>query len=556
MEQKKTLITNIALFVGVFVIFSLLIYFNALSGARSTITDGLYAEKPLLDNIIIVEIDDASINSIGRWPWDRSVFAALLNKTSEAKVIGMDLSFFEPSDNDTLLIEQLSTMDNVVLASEINQGTLFEPIFDAEIGYVNLRTSNDGVTRKIRFGLSEEVLPFSFQIYQKAWKPNAIFEKKDYVVNFGSEPGGFNSYSAQEVLDGEIDFKDKIVLMGATAPNLHDNYFVPTSAGIPMPGVEIHGHILQNLILDDFLNEQGKIGLMIVLLIIGGLCFFLLSKLKIYWVIPIAIVGAATYALISIFAFNKFNYIMDFFYVPIGLLVFTGVGFGSRYMEQQKHNAFIKGAFGKYISKDLMHEIVEQKRELKLGGDKREVTVFFSDIRGFTPISEKLAPEELVHLLNEYLTEMTDLVMKYDGTVDKFIGDAVMALWNAPLTQKEHAELACKSAIEQIKKLRELKEKWESEGLPPIDIGIGINTGSAIVGNMGSEDRFDYTAIGDTVNLAARLESLNKEKGTNIIISQSTYDLVKDKFKTKPLGEVKVKGKSKAVKVYELIAES
>ena len=541
-------------FSSLFLLFSLMIYFNFFSNINSNITDRLYGGDKVLDNIVIIKIDDESINKIGRWPWDRDIFSQILDKASDAKAIGIDVSFFEKSNNDSSLENALKEMENIVLAAEINEGTLYGPIFDTDYGYVNLKTDSDGVTRKLDTKLSLETEPFSFKIYQKAFG-NYSRSEEIYLINFASGPGTFNSYSAYEVLNNNLSFENKIVLIGATAPNLHDNFFVPTSSGIPMPGVEIHANIIQNLILDNFLKKESRIITLILVLAIGLLSMFFLSRLKIYYVIPSLIFILIIYSFVGITMFSNFNYIVDFLFFPLALFIFTASGFSINYLEAKKQNKFITEAFGKYVSKDLLNEIISKRHELKLGGTKRNVTIFFSDIRGFTSISEKLSPEELVSFVNEYLTDMTAIILKYKGTVDKFIGDAIMALWNAPLDEKNHAELACKSSLEQYKKLEELKKKFANRNLPHIEIGCGINTGDAIIGNVGSEDRFDYTALGDNVNLASRLESLTKLYGVDIIVSESTYNLVKDKFNFRKLDHVKVKGKKIPITIYELCVD-
>ena len=532
-----------------------MVYFNLFSQINATITDKIYGGKTALDNVVIIKIDDESINKIGRWPWDRDVFSQILDKTKDAKAIGIDVSFFEASSNDSSLKETIDKTNNLVLAAEINDNVLYKPIFDKDIGYVNLLTDGDGITRGVKAGLRDDLLPFAFNIYKKGWNNEAEFERKAYLINFASRPGTFNSIGAYELLQNNYSFSGKIVLIGATAPNLHDNYFVPTSEGIPMPGVEIHANILQNLILNNFLEKQGKINIIIFILLFSFIGMFVLSRLKIYYAISIFILIIAFYFILGIFAFSKFNYLFDLFFIPLSLLISTGTGIGLNYLEAKKQNKFITNAFGKYVSKELLNEIISKRYELKLGGTKRTVTIFFSDIRGFTSISEKLSPEELVSFVNEYLTDMTKIILEYKGTVDKFIGDAIMAFWNAPLDEKDHAELACKSAIEQYKKLEELKKKFANRNLPHIEIGCGINTGEAIIGNVGSEDRFDYTALGDNVNLASRLESLTKLYGVDIIISESTYKIVKDKFKCRKLDNVKVKGKKIPITIYELFVD-
>ncbi len=546
---------NLAIYFILFSIFFLLVFFNSFSYLRSSISDKLYGGKTSLENIVLLKIDDESINKIGRWPWNRNVFSELLVRIKDARAIGIDVSFFEQSENDSSLRETLNSLNNVVLASEINEEVLLKPIFSADSGYVNLITDSDGITRSVQSGLRDEI-PFSFNVYKKAFGKNIFFEDKNHLINYASKPGSFKSFSVDEILEEQIDFKNKIVLIGATAPDLHDNYFVPTSKGIAMPGVEIHANILQNLILDNFLTKQERLTIILSLVLSSFSGFFIFSRLKIYYTIPVVLLIIVFYFSIGIFLFNNLNYLMDLFFFPSSLLIFTGAGIAVNYIEEKKHSAYLTEAFGKYVSKDLLKEILNKNYELKLGGEKKEITVFFSDIRGFTSISEKLAPEELVNLMNDYLTEMTKIILEHRGTVDKFIGDAIMAFWNAPFVEREHAKLACKSAIAQINSLKNLQNILREKNLPEIKIGCGINTGDAIIGNMGSEDRFDYTAIGDTVNLASRLEGLTKQYGVDIIISESTKRLIESEFICRRLDVVKVKGKKIPITIYELCTES
>jgi adenylate cyclase len=209
---------------------------------------------------------------------------------------------------------------------------------------------------------------------------------------------------------------------------------------------------------------------------------------------------------------------------------------------------------GKYLSPAVMTEVLKDPDSLKLGGQKIDMTVLFSDIRGFTSMSEKMDPTELVHFLNEYLTEMTNIVYEHEGVLDKYIGDAVMAFWGAPKHQPNHSELACRTAFHMMRRLRELRKGWEERGLPHLDIGVGINTGPMTVGNVGSKSRVDYTIIGDSVNLGSRLEATNKEYGTNIILSQSVLDQLGDTFAVRFLDLIAVKGMKEAAPIYELIA--
>lgn len=554
--MDKHLIQKTSVFLALFLLFFVLVIFGAFSNIQSSITDKLHGGGKVLDNIIIIKVDDQSINEIGRWPWDRDVFAQILSRAENADVIGMDLSFFEETEHDSLLNETLQGMDNVVLAAEIGEGTFYKPIFDADYGYVNLISDSDGLIRSVRTDAEENILPFSFQIYSKVRNYNPDSFDPVERINFAAPPGRFSSLSANELLkNNSFDFRNKIVLIGVTAPDLHDAHMVPSSEGVAMSGVEIQAHVLQNLLLDTFVTEQKSLITLLFVFIIGFLGIFSLSKLKIPYVILISLGVIIVYSFVGIYLFQKFDYITDFFFFPLSLIIFTGTGIGMNYMEERKQNLHLINAFGKYVNKDLLDEIIRYKNQLNLGGEKKELTVFFSDIRGFTGISEELPPEELGSFINKYLTQMTKIILEHKGTIDKFIGDAVMAFWNAPLPEKNHALLACKSSIAQLKALKDLNQKFTQKNLPSLQIGCGIHTGEAVVGNFGSEDRFDYTALGDTVNTASRLEGLTKYYGVNIIISESTHAFVKNHMDCRKLDVVKVKGKKKPIIIYELCTE-
>jgi len=213
----------------------------------------------------------------------------------------------------------------------------------------------------------------------------------------------------------------------------------------------------------------------------------------------------------------------------------------------------MKKLFGQYVSKDVYDHLVSDPTLAKLGGTRREMSVLFSDIRGFTTVSERGQPEEIVHTLNEYFTKMVEIVFAHQGTVDKFVGDMVMALFGAPLPDDKHAEHAVRAALDMIDELGRLNAQWRAEGRPTLDIGVGINSGPMIAGNIGSEQIMSYTVIGDAVNLGSRLESLNKNYGTRIIISEATKEQLIGQYNLKPLGDVVVKGKTKPVAIFQVI---
>ncbi|MBI4345488.1 MAG: adenylate/guanylate cyclase domain-containing protein, partial [Elusimicrobia bacterium] len=223
------------------------------------------------------------------------------------------------------------------------------------------------------------------------------------------------------------------------------------------------------------------------------------------------------------------------------------------YVVEGRERRYIKRAFGLYLSPEVVDRIADDPKSLKLAGERREISLFFSDIEGFTTLSETLEPERLAAVMNEYLTAMTDIILESGGTLDKYIGDAIMAFWNAPLDCSDHAVRACRAALLNQEKMAELRLRFKAQGLPPLRVRIGLNTGLASVGNMGSTKRFSYTAMGDEVNLASRLEGVNKQYGTFILLSENTRRLAADAIETRELDFIKVKGKNKPMRVYELL---
>ncbi|MBD3303993.1 CHASE2 domain-containing protein [Candidatus Woesearchaeota archaeon] len=552
-------------------VLSLLLYAGFFSNIQLKLSDNLYGGKQALDGIVIVAIDDKSLQEIGRWPWNRTVFAETIKNLDSAKTIGMDIAFFETStpEQDKILGSALSKkviipVEFTSFAKENNRvigKRMLTPVPElntAKTGYVNIITDKDGVTRAVNMDISDEHENFAYETYKHYWGKELKEKPSRFLVNFAGEPGSFRYYSLTDVYNERIDlseFEDKLVLIGATSPDMHDDYFVPTSKGKAMPGVEIHANTIQTMINKDFLQEQSKWSVVLLMLIASLLTALLIYKLRIRITTAIVPVLIVAYLFLAIHAF-EYGIIMNLIYIPLAILAtYTGEVIYSYHAEKKEREKTL-GAFSKYVSPAVVDELMKDPSKLKLGGARKEITVFFSDIRGFTTISEKLSPEKLVHILNEYLTAMTDIVMKHKGVVDKYIGDAIMAFWGAPMKQPNHAEMACSTSVDMIKKLGELKKKWASEKFPEINIGIGLNTGHAVIGNMGSYERFDYTAMGDTINLGSRLEGLTKAYGVNIIASESTKKAVKGKFVFRKLDLVRVKGKNKPITIYELVCRA
>lgn len=378
------------------------------------------------------------------------------------------------------------------------------------------------------------------------------------LINYLGPPRTFPHYSVSDIIKGRIShekIKGKIVLVGATATGIYDMRNTPFSA--VYPGVEIHATVIDNILRQNFLIHSGWIKFIDVCIIafVGLIIGFFLPRLKAMAGMALSVTLILAFILINTVIFIRYNVWMNMIYPLLTMLLcYLGITV-YRYVTEEREKKKIRGAFQYYLTASVVNEILKDPSKLKLGGDKKNLSVMFSDIRGFTSISEKLSPEKLVQLLNEYLTAMTNIVFKYDGLLDKYIGDAIMAVFGAPLDQPDHARRACLTAVEMMTELRRLQIKWKAEGWPLINIGIGINTGNMVVGNMGSEMRFDYTVMGDSVNLSSRLEGTNKEYGTNIIVSEFTHEVVKDEFFFRELDAVRVKGKKLPVRIFELLGE-
>jgi adenylate cyclase len=267
-------------------------------------------------------------------------------------------------------------------------------------------------------------------------------------------------------------------------------------------------------------------------------------------------VTAASLLLIAVISFGLF-YFMRFWFPPLLLstglvMVYSGNVLG-HYFVEAREKRWIRQAFGRYVSPALVEVITTHPERLELGGEEVETTVLFADLEGFTQLSETMPPQTLIGLLNDYFTPMTQIIMSHRGTLDKYIGDALMALWGAPVPLPDHALQACWAALEMQQTMTELQEDWRTQGLPPLVARLGLHTGSVVAGNVGSRDRFNYTVLGDTVNLASRLEGVNKVYGTRILLSEETSQRVKDRLLLRELDLVQVKGRAQPVRVYELL---
>ena len=383
-------------------------------------------------------------------------------------------------------------------------------------------------------------------------------QQANLLLNYYGPTRSFPQYSISELIQGRVPperLRDKIVLIGFTGAIYQDVHSTPFQAET-YPGVEVHATSIENILQQDFITRPAWLLVLELILMLGlgfGLGFILQRTRPLEAVISVLISLAGILLLgYSVFLWKRLWFNLSF---PVLLIVLDYLLVTTyRYALEERKEREIKNAFQHYVTPAVVDQMLETIDSLKLGGERRIMSVLFADIRDFTGISEKMAPELLVQFLNEFFTMMTRTVLESEGTVDKYMGDNIMAFFGAPIVQPDHAVRSCKTALDMLTRLQALQGNWQSQGVPPIRIGVGINSGEMSVGNMGSEELFDYTIMGDNVNLGSRLEGANKQYGTSIIISQFTYELIQfEPFILRELDSVLVKGKTAPVRIYELL---
>jgi len=487
----------------------------------------------------------------------------------------------------------------------------------ARFGMVNIRTDADGVLRRYMPFTSDSTqrLPtFSFAVLNAFFdKPRLHtanvadgsfrflgrsiprYDNASFLINYYGPSGTFHRIRFEDVIDDQDfltveeqkyhkqintfddpdygylydgTFRGKIVIVGSTQPEDKDLFPVAIGEGRQegdnqMYGVELHANVIQNILDGDFIMREPD--WMSAILVLGLSLFTFvytagLKTIRTKFSALIEILGVAMIIseLFFIYWFSIRLFINNGFLVemmsPLLAVVFSYMGSTVyNYVSERKQKVLIKGMFSQYVSPTVVDEIVNNPEKLRLGGERKELTVFFSDIEKFTSLSEKLPPENLVAILNEYLSMMTEIILSNEGTLDKYEGDAIVAFWGAPVPQTDHALRACRAAVEMQDTLAAMRPQWVREDKPNLNVRIGINTGEMIVGNMGGIGRFDYTVIGDSVNIGARLEGANKQYGTNVIVSDSTYREVGPHVVVRELDMLIVAGRTEPIRVYELV---
>ncbi len=579
-RKQRRLRNHTLILLGVGVVFALIVLFvQPFASFNWQLKDSLFTTTAPSPKIVIVTIDDETLATYGRLSeWSRSLHAQAIDNLSaaNASVIGFDVLFAEPAAGDADLATAISDAGNVVLVTvgtdlvSLEGGTVFSdfltPTTDladaaAALGHANVLVDGDGVVRRFPVTASDNDED-AYSHLAVAMLSVALDEAPQHIpvdgtgstrINYVGGPGSFPRISYKDVIAGNFDpglVLGKIVLIGTTAAGEGDLFLTPASGG-RMFGVEAHANAIDTILTGRFITDSGMGVTMLAILLPTVICGLLLPQLalKECGLIGIAFLGA--FSGVVLIAFSR-GYILDVIYAPTALvLLLIGVVI-CRITAERASRSEVTSLFGKYVSPQVAQAIIELSDQdaLALNGENREVTVFFADVRGFTQLSSQLSPHNLVDVLNTYFSAIIDRISANEGMVNKFAGDNIMAVWNAPQSQPEHAFLAVKTALESQEAIEEINQRLSNPS--PVQFGIGVNTGETIAGSVGSKGRAEYTVIGDAVNVASRICSATP--GGRVWIGWQTFEKVKEMVVATELEPQYFKGKEEALTVYEVRA--
>src|SRR3989344_2049090 len=534
-------------------------------------------------DIVIIAITAESLKELKLWPWPRSIHARLVRTLAHAppEALLFDIFFIEPYTGDPAgdkVLAQLTKRYPWVVHSfyyEPSEGPIrnlvlpYPELLEASdnLGYSNAAIDEDGTLRHAwpQRVVQDQTLNFlsvvGAGLYLKKTPEELLakvpLDKRErLLVHFTVKEFTYPYIAYHDLLSGKVGAKDlagKIALVGSAATGTFDHY--PTPLSKFMPGVEFHANVIDNLIRMNALKNVDLNVNYAAIAALGLFCGFILARLP-AWAGALWALGAGlVYFIVTQWAFVAKNLAFDM----AGPLATLGGGYVAfvihRFFTEEREKRMVKSFFSQQVSSELLEVLMKDPGVLKKGGERREMTAFFSDVAGFTSISERLEPEDLVTLLNRYLPAMTEVIFEHGGYLDKYMGDGIMAFWNGLLKQPDHAEEACRCALKSMRRLKELNEDLKSRGLAQLSARIGINTGAMAAGYMGSSQKKQYTIMGDNVNLGSRLEGANKAFGSSIMISEFTCDSVADLFEVRFLDIIRVPGKARPVKTYELLGE-
>jgi adenylate cyclase len=560
-------------------------------------------------------LDDINREGIS-WPWPRQIYAPIIEYMSEARVVFVDILFTEPSsygleddqifaetirknsnvylpifltksyynltEQDYKLLKRISLKQRVTATREFRSAiNPIDLVKDAIVssGNVTIAPDSDGVYRRIpfffkiekyliphfllNFLLNDQVVSIQNGKLYKDGKEIPM-EQGKVLLNYYSKQNAFRSYSASQILKSYLDskssgtpiiskdsFKDKIVLIGLTAPGLFD--LRPTAVSSVSSGIVIHATTLDNFYNDRFITKVPNIFLYLIIILVSFFInYFVLKSPSFLRNLSIFVLIFSVIIIFDILFF-KFAIYLNFIDPVFSLILSFIVAVAYSYATEGKKRELTEKTLLQYMDKQVAEYLLNNPSLIKPGGMKKHVTIFFADISGFTTIAENTTPEQISKILIEVLNLFTDEIIENKGVIDKYIGDCVMAFWGAPIDTENDEINACQAAVASIKLLAEKNKEFEKNGLPRISFRVGIHSGEAIVGNLGSDRVFDYTVVGDSVNLASRMESLNKHFGTDILISEDTLKKTGEMFIIREIGPIEVKGKTVSTRVYELI---
>ncbi len=486
------------------------------------------------------------------------------------------------SDNDRLMEDAMAWADNVILGVAFEPGQKLLPPIKAfgdqakGLGFVNVFPDSDGIIRRVK-----PMIPYE----NKTFMPLAISAASHFLgdtpkiddqgnihlkdvfipgtdkvlLNFYGLENSFEMYSIADIIQGLVppeNIKNKLIIIGGMATGLGDIWATPLTPEIP--GLFIQATFMDNILQNHFIRTPKfknwiQVGCIFAMVLIT---FGLTATLS-----PLMSTLTGVAAMAAYWAGTQYLFKSHLLIWPLVLpLAAAGLTLSVllvlNLIIEGKQHQWIKKSFSQYLSRDVIDMLVKEPDQLKLGGEEKELTVLMADIRNFTTLSEKMGPKDLTQLLNLYLGELTDVILKNGGTLDKYMGDAVMAFFGAPVHDPNHPSQACQTAIDMFERIYEKRAQWVNQGLPDLRIGIGINSGPMVVGNLGSTQRFDYSVIGDHVNLASRLEGLSKAYGVKTLISEYTRNLIKSpSLVCREMDTVRVKGKQKPVRIFELLGK-
>ena len=576
----------------------IMVLWNPLYTFDALLCDGLYSHLDgTSQNIKIISVDEETLDAYGNFGvWSREKTAELIemlyaDEENAPAIVALDFLFTGDSDEqkDGMLKNACEGKKHIITASNVvyrgttkrsDDGKLYYDIWNIEMvenpyaglnevtqsGYTNAYIAEDGCVRYTKLTEQFEgntLSSFAWLIYKTFEEINGreailpeTMENGQLTFFYSGQVGEYTHYSMKRVLEGTIpasEFKNCIVLVGAYAPGFQDAYVAATERGNPMYGVEIQANMIQAL-------QEGKTAVsfptwiyLIVTAVVIYLFFLLAQKQKLFPVICEAAVLIAVHLVTGRYLAGLGYTISQIYFV--GSMAACVLYFViEKYVIERIRRRKMLSTFKQYVDAKVVDVLAKDDQfKTRLGGEKRNVAVLFVDIRGFTPLSESLMPEQVVKILNEYLALTTSCILGNNGMLDKFIGDATMAVFNAPHDLEDYVYRAVQTALDMRAGAEELAKKLEEQYGKTVHFGIGVNCGDAVVGNIGCDFRMDYTAIGDTVNTAARLES--RAKAGEILISEAVYEILKDRIVAESVGEMELKGKSKPLMVYQVIGK-